>query len=296
MTTPNYLNKGDTIAIIATARKIERAKIHEAIDIFNEWGLNVLLGDHLFAEYNQFAGNDNERRSDLQKMLNDTSVKAIIIARGGYGTARIIDDIDFSNFEKQPKWIIGFSDITVLHSHLNRKEFASLHATMPINFSKNDSSLTSLKDALFGKKLTYNFTSHILNRKGEAHAEIVGGNLSILNSMLGSNSDINTNGKILFLEDLDEYLYHIDRIMISLKRAKKLSNLAGLVIGHMNDMNDNAIPFGKSVEEIISEAVEQYNYPICFNFPAGHLEPNIAIRLGTHAKLSVGENETILSY
>jgi muramoyltetrapeptide carboxypeptidase len=287
---PPYLKAGDKIAIIATARKIGKEYIDHAVAEFKAWGLEVVLGENLLKEAHQFAGTDEQRSADLQTMLDDASVKAIIVARGGYGTARIIDSIDFSEFKKQPKWVIGFSDITVLHSHIHNLGVASLHATMPINFAKNKESVNSLKNALFGVSQTIQADSSQYNRTGTAEAELVGGNLSILYSMLGSASDIDTRGKILFIEDLDEYLYHIDRIMIALKRAGKLANLAGLVVGHMNDMKDNAIPFGKTAEEIILDAIKEYNFPVCFNFTSGHLEPNLALRFGEKVRLSVDAN------
>ena len=208
----------------------------------------------------------------------------LFCARGGYGTVRIIDHIDFSIFKTKPKWIAGYSDVTALHSTLHNLNISSLHSTMPINFANNTSnSLESLKQALFGNKIAYNFQRHELNRAGETKGKVVGGNLSIIYSLLGSNSDINTDDKILFLEDLDEYLYHLDRMMMNLKRNGKLSKLAGLIVGGMNDMNDNTIPYGKSANEIIAESVSEYNYPVAFNFPAGHISNNNTIILGQTA-------------
>jgi muramoyltetrapeptide carboxypeptidase len=287
---PPYLKKGDKIGIVATARKISTAEINPAIAVLKSWGLEVVLGNNLFNSDNQFSGTDNERADDLQTLLNDTSVKAIISARGGYGTVRIIDQIDFTTFIKNPKWLIGYSDITVLHSHIHNMGIETLHATMPINFSKNAEALESLRKALFGEKIKYEIEAHPLNKKGIAEGELIGGNLSILYSLSGSISDIDTTGKILFLEDLDEYLYHIDRMMMNLKRAGKLSHLAGLVVGGMTDMKDNTIPFGKTAEEIILDAVREYNYPVCFNFPAGHIDKNVALPFGKKVKLVVGDN------
>lgn len=286
---PPYLTKGDRIAIVATARKISKEEIASAIDIFKSWGLEVVLGKNLFHINNQFAGTDEERASDLQTMLDDDSVKAIIVARGGYGTVRIIDKIDFTNFKKHPKWIIGYSDITVLHSHLHNLGFQTLHATMPINFNKNEEATESLGKALFGEALVYSVEPFLLKRKGSIEAQMVGGNLSLLCSLLASSSDIATDGKILFIEDLDEYLYHIDRIMMALKRAGKLHKLAGLVAGGMSDMKDNTIPFGKTAEEIVFDAVKEYNYPVCFNFPAGHVDRNLALIFGKTVSLSIDE-------
>src|ERR1017187_6931867 len=270
MVSPKYLKTGDKIGIVACARKISREEIQSAIDILNSWGLEVVLGKNLFHADNQYSGTDKERAEDLQAMLDDPSIKAFISGRGGYGTIRIIDKIDFTQFKKRPKWIVGYSDITVLHSHINNLKIETLQATMPVNFTKNAEATESLRKALFGEKLNYAIETHPLNRKGNAQGIIVGRNLSLLYALTGSISDIDTKGKILFIEDLDEYLYHIDRMMINLKRSGKLGNLAGLVVGGMTGMKDNAIPFGKTAEEIILDAVKDYNFPVCFNFPAGH--------------------------
>jgi muramoyltetrapeptide carboxypeptidase len=292
MTTPPYLKKGDKIGIVACARKISRVELQDAVNLFNKWGLEVIYGKNLFNEDHQFSGTDDQRASDLQSMLDDDSIKAVINGRGGYGTIRIIDQIDFSGFKKHPKWVIGYSDITVLHSHIHNFGIETLHATMPINFNKNGDATKTLHKALFGEELKYEFGSHTLNRKGTAEAGLIGGNLSLLYALTGSASDINTKGKILFIEDLDEYLYHIDRMMINFKRAGKLSDLAGLIVGGMTDMKDNTIPFGKTVQEIILDAVKEYNYPVCFDFPAGHVEKNLALVLGRKVKLEV--NETVI--
>jgi len=287
MIQPPLLKKGDKIGVIAPARKIAKEEIQNAIDLFTRWGLEVVLSKNLFRIDNQFAGTDDERAEDLQTMLDDASIKAVISARGGYGTIRIIDKIDFAKFKKNPKWVIGYSDITVLHSHIHNLEIETLHATMPINFSKNSEATETLRKALFGEKLKYEFESHPLNRTGAADGELVGGNLSLLYALTGSVSDIKTEGKILFVEDLDEYLYHIDRMMLNLKRSGKLSHLAGLVVGGMTNMKDNTIPFGKTAEEIILDAVKEFSYPVCFNFPAGHIDKNLALCFGKKVNLEV---------
>ncbi len=286
---PSYLKNGDKIGIVACARKISPQEMNPAIEIFKSWGLEVVLSKNLFNADNQFSGTDNQRTEDLQAMLNDASVKAVISARGGYGTMRIIDKINFREFTKNPKWIIGYSDITVLHSHIHTLGIETLHATMPINFTKNEDAIKTLRKALFGEMLNYEVETHSLNRKGSTEGELIGGNLSLLYALMGSISDIDTKGKILFIEDLDEYLYHIDRMMMNLKRAGKLSHLTGLVIGGMTDMKDNAIPFGKTAEEIILDAVKEYNYPVCFNFPAGHVDRNLALYFGRKIKLEISE-------
>lgn len=268
-----------------------------AVSHLNHLGLQVAFGKNLFNAEHQFSGSDAERAEDLQHFLDDPQIKAVISARGGYGTLRIIDRLDFSAFKKSPKWVIGYSDITVLHSHIHRHcKTATLHATMPINFLRDDYSTASLGKALFGEKLVYdskNETS-VKNRNGNAEAPIVGGNLSLLYAMLGSASDIDTNGKILFIEDLDEYCYHIDRMLLSLKRAGKLSGLKGLIVGGMTDMRDNTIPFGKNAEEIIAEHTAEYTYPVVYGFPAGHDIRNYALPLGKSIRLEVsGEDSRI---
>tara|TARA_Y100000813_G_scaffold79344_1_gene56188 strand:+ start:18347 stop:19261 length:915 start_codon:yes stop_codon:yes gene_type:complete len=294
--TPPYLKQGDKIGLISTARKISKEELQVAIEHIESWGLKIKFGKNLFNSYHQFSANDNRRAKDLQTMLDDDNIKAIICARGGYGTVRLIDKINFSKFQKTPKWIVGFSDVTVLHSHIHNLKIASLHSTMPVNFSNNNlASIKSLKDALFGKSINVKTKHHPLNRFGESIGQVVGGNLSILYSLIGSTSDINTDGKILFLEDIDEYLYHIDRMMISLKRSGKLSNLKGLIIGGMTKMNDNKISFGKDAESIIFDTVSEFNYPMCFEFPAGHIKNNRSIKLGLRAKLKV-DKKCSLSY
>ncbi len=290
------LNIGDKIGIISTARKISLEELKPSIKLLEEWGLKVVFGKNLFKEDNQFSGTVTQRSSDLQSMIDDDSIKAILCARGGYGTVQIIDKVDFSHLIKNPKWIIGYSDVTVLHSHLHQLGITSLHATMPINFEKNTpKALESLKSALFGLGNLTEINHHHFNRFGKVEGEIVGGNLSILYSLLGSGSDINTDGKILFIEDLDEYLYHVDRMMMNLKRNGKLNNLKALIIGGMSDMNDNTIPFGKTAEEIILEYIKEFDFPVCFNFPAGHLDDNRCVRFGVKSVLEVNKNGVSLS-
>ena len=290
------INIGDRVGIISTARKISFQELNPAIEILESWGLEVVLGEFLFEVDNQFAGTVEKRVVDLQHMIDDDTIRVILCARGGYGTVQVIDKIDFSKLYKDPKWIIGYSDVTVLHSHLNQFGLATLHATMPINFSKNtQKSLDSLHNSLFGIQNIIKASSHKFNRLGKVKGEVIGGNLSILYSLLGSRSDINTDGKILFLEDLDEYLYHIDRMIINMKRNGKFNNLKGVIIGGMGDMNDNDTPFGKTAEEIILEHIKEYNFVFCFGFPSGHLEDNRSIRLGVDSVLEINENGVTLS-
>ncbi len=285
------LNKGDKIGIVSTARKITLDELENAISLLENWGLEIVLGKNLFAQENQFAGTVQQRTIDFQSMIDDDTIKAILCSRGGYGTVQIIDKINFSSLKNNPKWIVGYSDVTVLHSHLNNLGFASLHATMPINFNTNTyESLGSLHTCLFGIKNVINCNTNPFNRHGKVEAEIVGGNLSILYSLLGSNSNIITDSKILFIEDLDEYLYHIDRMIVNMKRNGKFTKLKGLIVGGMNSMNDNSIPFGKTVEEIILEHTKEFNFPICFDFPAGHLDDNRSIILGVKSFLDINKN------
>ena len=296
MIIPPKLKKGDTISIISSARKISFAELKPALNIIESWGLQIKLGAHLFEEDNQFAGTILQRTSDLQTTIDDKSIKAVLCARGGYGTVQIIDQIDFSKLIKNPKWIIGYSDVTVLHSHLNTLGIASMHASMPINFLTNTKqALESMKHTLFVNTSIVDCDTHPFNKLGSAEGEIVGGNLSILYSLLGSNSDVNTAGKILFIEDLDEYLYHIDRMMMNLKRNGKFEKLKAMIVGGMNDMNDNDIRFGKSAEQIILEHTKEYDFPICFGFPAGHLDDNRAILLGTKSKVEITAKKVIFS-
>jgi muramoyltetrapeptide carboxypeptidase len=290
MIQPSYLQKGDTVAIVSTARKITSDKIIPAIKLLEKWGLHVIIGETIGSEENQFAASDEKRITDFQQLLDNPKVKAIWCARGGYGTVRIIDKLDFSAFKKQPKWIVGYSDITVLHSHIHNFGIETLHATMPINLENNSKqALETLKKSLFGKNLSYEIPADEKNKTGNATGEIIGGNLSVLYSLLGSNSSVKTDGKILFIEDLDEYLYHIDRMCLNLKRNGYFTHLKGLVVGGMTNMHDNEIPFGKTAEEIILDCVSEYEFPVVFNFPAGHLDDNRALILGRKVTLEVGE-------
>lgn len=294
MIRPPYLKEGDTVAIVSTARKVSKFEIKPAIDLLKSWGLEVQTGKNLYKEENQFAGSDEDRAGDLQRALNNKNVQAVLFARGGYGTVRIIDQIDWKKFIKQPKWLIGYSDITVVHSHVHRHCLVqTLHAPMSLNIPKlNAPCLQVFKETLFGKPLRYSSSKQLpqlekLNRKGKSKGRLVGGNLSILYSMSGTPSEIDTAGKILFLEDLDEYLYHVDRMMMNLKRSGKLKDLAGLIVGGMSEMKDNPIPFGKSAEEIIHDAVKEFSFPVVYGFPAGHIPNNYPLIMGSEVTLNV---------
>lgn len=288
------LKKGDLIAIAATARKVSKVEMEPAISIFKSWGLEVCFSDNLFEEENQFAGSDQARRESFQKLLDNPTIKAIFIARGGYGTVRMIDGLDLDIFLENPKWIIGYSDITALHLHLHKKiAYRSLHGPMPINFLPEKihaESIEFLRKTLFEKPQEIKWQKHPLNVHEENTSGIlIGGNLSVLYSLMGSASEPSYDNKILFLEDLDEYLYHIDRMMQGLKRAGKLENLAAIVLGDMSDMKDNTIPFGKSAYEIIADTLKEYNYPIIFGAPAGHEPKNLSLVFGTRYILSCSQ-------
>ena len=296
MILPSYLKKGDTIAIIATARKVSKEEIQPAVAFFESYGLSVILGNNLFESNNQYAGNDLQRTEDLQWALNDKNIKAIIIARGGYGSVRLIESIDFTEFIKNPKWLVGYSDVTVLHNAINNIGVATLHATMPLNFSKNKEATKSMISGLFGNLNEIQAEENYSNVSGMAKGQLIGGNLSLLYSLSGTPFDIDTTDKILFIEDLDEYLYHIDRMMMQLKLSGKLKKIKGLIVGGMTDMKDNAIPFGKFPEDIILDAVKEYNYPVCFDFPAGHIDKNLALYFGKEVELNVNDEGATLKF
>lgn len=291
------LQPGDKIAIIATARTISREAIETAVHILQQWGLEVEVGPTVGATYHVFAGDDALRLQDLQQALNRPDIKAILCARGGYGTTRILDQADFSHFERHPKWIVGFSDLTSLLCHIHSLGIESVHGIMPLLFpTGTEAALESLRKVLFGEELHYQTAPHALNRTGFGEGELVGGNLALLHNVSGTRSDFSTRGKILFLEDVDEYLYNIDRMLVHLDRAGKLEGLAGLIVGHFSDMKDNAIPFGKDAYEIIAEHSGRYNYPVCFGFPTGHEPDNLALVCGRKARLEVMEQGVKLEY
>jgi len=296
-TIPPYLQKGDKVAIVCTARKFSIEEAQPAVALLESWGLQVVLGQTIGLDNFQLGGTDAERIADFNAQLKDPEIKAIWCARGGYGTVRIIDSIDFSSFAQQPKWMVGFSDVTTLHSHVHNLGIATIHGIMAFSVPlAKEESKTSLYKALFGLPLSYSISAAVGNRNGKATAEIVGGNLSILYSLLGSVSSIETKGKILFIEDLDEYLYHVDRMMHNLKRNGMLQDLAGLIVGGMTDMHDNSIPFGYNAQEIILDAVKDYNYPVVFNFPAGHGASNWALKLGTIVELEAQDNQVTVAF
>jgi muramoyltetrapeptide carboxypeptidase len=274
-------------------------KVQTCINSLQDWGYRVKIGSTIGGNSkNYFSGTDEERLNDFQQMLDNDEVQAVLCARGGYGMSRIIDRVDFSKFKKNPKWLIGFSDITVLHSHLYSNYYiSSMHAPMAAAFNDGGNTneyLLSLKSALEGKKAKYQCPVHPFNKKGEAIGELVGGNLALLAHLTGTASDIKTKGRILFIEDTGEYLYSIDRMLLQLKRIGKLSKLAGLIVGGFTDIKDTDRPFGKSVFEIIRDAVEEYDYPICFNFPVSHEKENVALKIGVGYKLRVSKSKVVL--
>lgn len=292
---PPYLKKGDTIGIVCPAGAMPVEKVSECIRILNDdWGFTTKVGKTVGRSYNYFSGKDEIRLNDFQSMLDDDSIKAILCARGGYGTGRIIDRLDFSRFRKKPKWIIGFSDVTVFHSHIvSNFKIATLHAPMANAFNDNgyrSEFVRSLKNALTGKKLKYKVPVHPKNRRGKSTGELVGGNLALLAHLTGTKSDIKTAGRILFLEDVGEYLYNIDRMMYQLKRSGKLDKLKGLIIGGFTDSKDTETAFGQSAYEIISELVKEYDYPVCFGFPVSHGKENVALKTGVICSLNVGKS------
>lgn len=298
MKTPDFLKKGDTVAIVCPASYI-KDHIKNSLSILNSWGLHVKIGETVNAQHHQFAGTDRLRASDLQNALDMPNIKAIFAARGGYGTVRIIDDINFTNFVKKPKWIIGFSDITVLHSHIHHNfNIPTVHGQMPKSFDNSTlEALDSLRDTLFGNIQSFQHKQTTFpNRPGIAEGQIIGGNLAILHSLIGSQSDMNYEGKILFIEEVGEKMYNIDRMLWTLKRANKLEGLAGLIIGSFSSMKDSTPSFGQSIEEIILEKVQEYSFPVAFHYPAGHIENNHSLILGKQVKMHVDKHEIKILY
>ena len=299
MIIPPYLTEGDTVALAAPARKISKSEILPAEKWLRKVGFNVFYDDRLFAEDHQFAGDDNLRAQYFQDLLDNDEVKAVWCVRGGYGSAKIIDKMDFSRFQQHPKWICGYSDITVFHSHLQQNlQTATIHAVMPINVTDENTqtpAVQSFLNALTGQNLTYELEVHPLSRPQPFSGILTGGNLSMLYSLVGSPSDINTEDKVLFIEDLDEYLYHIDRMVLNLKRSGKLSGIKALLVGHLSDMHDNTIPFGKTAEEIVADECRDFAFPLVFSVPAGHLPDNRAFRMGCKIEGFFKDNKFIIN-
>lgn len=297
MIVPPKLNQSDLIGVISPSRLVTESQVEQSLEVFRKWGLKVKLGENIYAQEGYFAGSDQLRQSDLQQMLNDPEIKAIFCSRGGYGMTRLIDKLDFTAYMENPKWLIGFSDITALHLKLNRLEVQSMHGMMPVQFGRAEMnlSLRTLKDFLFDSSLNYQVAPSRHNRIGVAKGQVIGGNLSLLVESLGTSTEIETTGKILFIEEIDEYLYKIDRMLNQLNRAKKLRGIKGLIVGSFSDNKDTAIPFGKSFENIILEYFTDMKIPICFDFPVGHDDHNYAIPCGRTVILSVDQNQVLLN-
>jgi len=298
MNQPPYLKQGSVIGITCPSGYVSVERVAYAITVLEKWGFTVKRGNTIGSEHFYFSGTDRQRLADLQQMMDDPTIDAIIMGRGGYGMSRIIDGLDFTRFLKRPKWICGFSDITVLHNHLQANySIPSLHSPMCGAFrpeTENEDYLKTLLSALTGGPFEYQTTPSPFNRNGEAEAILTGGNLSLLVHLTGSVSEVDTAGKILFIEDLGEHLYHIDRMLLHLKRAGKLDNLAALILGGFTDMQDTERPFGQTIEQIISDKVKEYDYPVCFNFPAGHQDINYTLTLGAKHKLMINDNGGLL--
>ncbi|MFN8352904.1 MAG: LD-carboxypeptidase [Spirosomataceae bacterium] len=293
MKQPNFLKPGDTVGIVALAGKVNPSAVEPAVAILQSWGLTVEIGTSVASGYFQFAGTDEVRRHDFQQFLDNPNVRAIFSARGGYGSSRILDDLDFSGFLQHPQWLVGFSDITAVHAHVHNLGVMSIHGPMPKSFTQEggELALETLQKALFGEPLRVEVAPHPLNRLGTATAPMIGGNLCLLAHLIGSKSDVSTDGKILFLEDVGEKVYNLDRMMLQLRRAGKLSNLAGLLVGQFTDLADYDTPFGKTAWEIVAEHTAAYSYPVCYDFPVGHVPDNRAIVCGATAQLHVGSED-----
>lgn len=296
---PPFLKKGDRIGIVGTARSIEKGQLDNITRLLNEDGFDVVLSPHIYKKSDRYAGNDDVRTASLQAMLDDDSLGAILCARGGYGTARMIDGIDWTAFLQRPKWICGFSDVTVIHSHVNKLGVATIHSSMGTGFrnsANDDSNYLTLVSELLGKPFDLKVDSSPLNRLGEVKGELIGGNLAVLSSIMCSLSDTDWTGKILFLEDINEYPYNVDRIMLNLKRNGRLSGLKGVVVGDISEKEEDDIPFGKTVYEVVAEHISQYDYPVAFGFPIGHEKVNLAVRFGDQVQFSVNSDFARISY
>lgn len=299
---PPYLKAGDTVAIVAPSGilKNRNDEVQQAVNLLKSWGLHAIVGKHVFSQDHHFAGTDAERCEDFQNALDDPTISAIWCARGGYGTVRILDKLDYTKFKTHPKWIIGYSDITAIHNQVHNEGFQSLHAIMcvslPKDLSEIQASIDTFKSALFGHPVNYELEGSSYNKLGEATGELVGGNLTLLHTMLGSETSIDTLGKILFIEEIGEYKYHIDRMLQSLKRAGYFNNCKGLVVGDMSKMRKNTTPWGTSIEQLILDALSEYNFPIAFNMHAGHEDDNRAMILGKTVELKVGKDKSTLIF
>ena len=299
---PEYLKKGDTVAIVAPSGVLKNYKGYmlKAKELLKSWGLEVSIGENVFNDNGHFAGTDNQRSADFQLALDDKSIKAIWCARGGYGAMRVIDNLNFEKYKENPKWIIGYSDITAVHNDLHNNKSESIHGIMCKSLEKidtdNNESISLLKKTLFGEKLSYTIEGNNYNIEGNSNGQLIGGNLTLLHCLLGSESSIDTDGKILFIEDLGEYLYHIDRMLISLKRAGYFDNCKGLIVGDFTDLRKNTTPFGRDLKELILDIVREYDFPVSFGFPAGHGEKNYPMILGREINLEVSKQQSTINF
>ena len=302
LTQPPFLKAGDTVAIVAPSGVLNNREreVNQAKDLLRRWKLNVVVGTHVFSKDNHFAGTDDQRASDLQKVMDDPTISAIWCARGGYGTVRVLDKLDFTKLKAKPKWLIGYSDITALHNQLHNEGLQSIHALMCTSLTEDETKVANavdtFKKAIFGDAISYTIESSSYNRIGETNGQIVGGNLTLLHTMLGSKTSIDTSGKILFIEEIGEYKYHIDRMLQSLKRAGYFENLAGVIVGDFSNMRINTTPWGKSIEQLILDVFEGYDYPILFDFPAGHEKDNRALILGSNITLLVNSTQSTVTF
>ena len=299
---PTYLKAGDKVAIVAPSGilKSKEGEVIQAEQLLRSWGLDVVVGDFVFEQNNHFAGTDAQRAQDLQKAMDDPTISAIWCARGGYGTVRILDQLDFTKIKLQPKWIIGYSDITALHNELHNHGLESIHALMCVSLTENlegiETSVATFKQALFGSLGTYTLEGSNYNKPGSATGSLVGGNLTMLHTMLGSKSNIDTTGKILFIEEIGEYKYHIDRMLQSLKRAGYFENCAGVIVGDFSKLRKNTTLWGTSIEQLILDALSEYNFPVAFNMPAGHEKDNRALILGRTVTIQVTKDNSIIKF
>lgn len=302
MQQPDFLKTGDTVAIVAPSGVLKNKKreIRQAVELLTSWGLHAIIGDNVFSQNGHFAGTDQQRSRDIQAALDNPKVKAIWCARGGYGTVRILDDLDYRKFKERPKWLIGYSDITALHNDLHNLGYQTIHGIMCTSLTEDlseiEDNIASLKNAVFGKNVSYTFPGSTHNRTGTVTAPLVGGNLTLIHTMLGSSSSIDTSGKILFFEEIGEYAYHIDRMLQSLKRAGYLNNLKGIIVGDISKVRKNTTEFGRSIEEIILDAVEEYDFPVAFEAPVGHEQDNKALILGATIELTVGKDKSSITF
>ena len=299
---PEYLKKGDTVAIVAPSGVLKNynAYILKAKELLKSWELEVVIGENVFNDNGHFAGTDIQRSADFQLALDDKAIKAIWCARGGYGAMRVIDNLNFEKYKENPKWIIGYSDITAIHNDLHNNKSESIHGIMCKSLEKidvdNNESISLLKNTLFGEKLSYTIEGNNYNIEGNSNGQLIGGNLTLIHCLLGSESSIDTDGKILFIEDLGEYLYHIDRMLISLKRAGYFDNCKGLIVGDFTDMRKNTTPFGRNLKELILDIVREYDFPVSFGFPAGHGEKNYPMILGREINLEVSKQQSTINF